>query len=108
MPIERKQSDRQGVARIAVPPPPESGEYLVRIQVAMRDVPGRLAAVAECIGKSGANIVQVGHQRTFTTLPLQQVKAEFTLHTRGHDHVREVIAALEHARYEVRLSEIVQ
>jgi threonine dehydratase len=81
---------------------------LVRIRIAMRDVPGRLAAVAECIGESGANIVQVAHQRTFTTLPLQQVKAEFTLQTRGHDHAREVIEALEQAGYEVQLSEIMQ
>ncbi len=81
---------------------------LVRICVDMRDVPGTLAEVASCISKSGANIVQVGHQRTFTTLPLQLVKGEFVLQTRGLDHVREVVDTLDHAGYRVRLSETME
>jgi threonine dehydratase len=81
---------------------------LVRIRVDMRDVPGRLAEVAAHIARSGANIVQVEHQRTFTTLPLQLVKGEFVLQTRGLEHVREVINTLDEAGYRVQLSEIVE
>ena len=78
---------------------------LVRIRVDMRDVPGKLADVAAHIARSGANIVQVEHQRTFTTLPLQLVKGEFVLQTRGLEHVREVIDTLDAAGYRVELSE---
>ena len=35
------------------------------------------AEVSACIGNTGANIVQVLHQRTFTTLPVQFVQVEF-------------------------------
>ena len=81
---------------------------LVRIQVNMRDVPGMLAEVAACIGNTGANIVQVLHQRTFTMLPVQFVMVEFMLQTRGLDHVREVMEVLEGMGYKTQLSEIVQ
>lgn len=75
---------------------------LVRVRVAMRDIPGTLARVAGCIGDSGANIVQLAHQRTFSALPLQLVSVEFVLQTRGLAHVREVMAALEKAGYRVQ------
>ncbi len=81
---------------------------LVRIQVNMRDVPGMLAKVSGCIGSAGANIVQVMHQRTFTTLPVQLVHVEYMLQTRGLEHVREIMGALEDAGYESKISEIVQ
>jgi len=75
---------------------------LVRIRVDMRDVPGALARVAACIGDSGANIVRLAHERTFTALPLQQVGVEFVLQTRGLAHVSEVMAALQQAGYPVQ------
>jgi threonine dehydratase len=81
---------------------------LMRIQVSMRDVPGMLAEVSACIGNSGANIVQVLHQRTFTMLPVQFVLVEFMLQTRGSGHVREIMKALEDAGYKAQISEIVQ
>jgi threonine dehydratase len=81
---------------------------LVRIRVNMRDVPGMLAEVSACIGKTGSNIVQVLHQRTFTTLPVQFVLVEFMLQTRGMEHVREVVETLEATGYKTQMSEIVQ
>lgn len=81
---------------------------LVRIHVNMRDVPGMLAEVSACIGKTGANIVQVLHQRTFTTLPVQFVLVEFMLQTRGLEHVREIMATLDDAGYKTQMSEIIQ
>ena len=74
----------------------------------MRDVPGMLAEVSACIGNSGANIVQVLHQRTFTTLPVQFVLVEFMLQTRGSGHVHEIMKALEDAGYKAQISEIIQ
>jgi threonine dehydratase len=81
---------------------------LVRIQVNMRDVPGMLAEVSACIGKTGANIVQVFHQHIFTTLPVQFVQIEFMLQTRGMEHVHEIMLALEEAGYNTQMSEIIQ
>ena len=81
---------------------------LVRIQVDMRDIPGMLAEVSACIGNTGANIVQVSHQRTFTTLPVQLVMVEFMLQTRGSEHVSEIMDALKDDGYKAQLAEITQ
>lgn len=70
---------------------------LARVRVAVPDEPGALAAVARCIGDADANIVEVQHQRAFSTLPLQSAQVEFVLQCRGHDHLGEVLAALRGA-----------
>ncbi len=72
---------------------------LVRIRVDIRDVPGQLARVAACLGDSGANIIELGHQRTFSPLPLQRVGVEFVLQTRGPQHLRAIMTALDKAGY---------
>ena len=67
---------------------------LTRLAVDVRDVPGALAGVAALLGELGANIEQVRHQRTFTTLSVERVRIEVVLHTRGTEHVAEILAAL--------------
>ena len=56
---------------------------LARLAIDVRDVPGALAGVAALLGELGANIEQVRHQRTFTTLSVERVRIEVVLHTRG-------------------------
>ncbi|MDX1648214.1 MAG: threonine ammonia-lyase [Myxococcota bacterium] len=72
---------------------------LARVRVAVPDHPGALAEVARCIGDADANIVEVQHQRAFSTLPLQAAEVEFVLQCRGHDHLEEVQEALRRAGY---------
>jgi threonine dehydratase len=74
---------------------------LVRLTVEIRDVPGELAKSAGCISEHGANIVQVGHQRIFTELPVQSTELQFVLQTRGPEHIEEVVAALRERGYRV-------
>lgn len=76
---------------------------MVRLHVAVRDVPGALAVVTRCLGDAGANIVEVHHQRSFTSLPLQSADVEFILLTRGIGHVNEIIAKLTADGYKSRL-----
>lgn len=70
---------------------------LARIRVATRDVPGELARAATIVGKTGANIEEVEHQRAFTTLPAQNAQLEMVLQTRGPEHIEEVLRALREA-----------
>jgi threonine dehydratase len=70
---------------------------LVRIRVACRDVPGELARAASVVGAQGANIEEVQHQRAFTTLPAQNAQLEMVLHTRGPQHIEQVLRALREA-----------
>jgi threonine dehydratase len=76
---------------------------LARITAELRDLPGSLARVTSTLATLGANIEEVHHQRTFTHLPLQTAEVEFVVQTRNHDHVREVLAALDAAGFNSRL-----
>jgi threonine dehydratase len=76
---------------------------LVRLFIAIRDIPGALSEVTRLLGEWGANIVEVHHQRTFTTLPLQTTEVEFVLQTRGLFHWKEILKELYRAHYSVRL-----
>jgi threonine dehydratase len=78
---------------------------LARIDVEIRDVPGELAKVAQCIGETGANIVQVSHQRIFTELPVQATRVEFVLQARGPEHLSELLASLAGNGYQARVRE---
>jgi threonine dehydratase len=68
---------------------------LVRLRVEMRDLPGALARVTACLAEANANIEEVHHQRAFTNLPVLSAEVEFVLQTRGPEHVREIVAALD-------------
>ncbi|MDJ0618808.1 MAG: ACT domain-containing protein [Calothrix sp. MO_192.B10] len=72
---------------------------LVRLEVEIRDVPGVLADIARCIGDTGANIVEVHHQRAFTSLPLQFADIEFVLMTRGLEHLQQIMEILQNQGY---------
>src|SRR5690606_16436716 len=50
---------------------------LVRLRVAMRDLPGALADVTACLAAANANIEEVHHQRAFTDLPVLSAEVEF-------------------------------
>jgi threonine dehydratase len=76
---------------------------LSRLRVRLRDLPGSLARVTATLAEANANIEEVHHQRDFTSLPLQDAEVEFVLETRGFDHVRQVMAAVESAGFEVAL-----
>ena len=79
------------------------GGQLARVRVETRDVPGELARVSGLIGGSGGNIVEVHHQRAFSTRPLQTAMVDFILQTRGQVHLQEIMSALRGAGYPVSL-----
>jgi len=72
----------------------------LRIEIA--DQPGVLAAVARLIGSTGANIIEVHHQRMFFDLPVKRADIDVSLETRNAAHVGEIIAQLEEAGFPTR------
>jgi len=72
---------------------------LARVTVSARDVPGSLARIAAIVAEAGANIDEVHHQRGFTMLSVQSVEIELVLQTRGGEHTRAVLAALNTAGF---------
>jgi threonine dehydratase len=69
------------------------------------DRPGQLAMVVDVLGKSGANIVEVSHQRIFTDLPAKAVVLEVVIETKDRSHLASVIAALKAANIDVEVGD---
>ena len=59
------------------------------------DRPGQLGTVVAVLSKTGANIVEVSHQRIFTDLPAKAVLLEVVIETRDRSHLASTIAALK-------------
>lgn len=76
---------------------------LVRVAVDIPDAPNAFSRVAACIEATGASIGHVRHQRTFCEQPLRSAEVEFVLHTRGPDHVRALLDALNEAGFSARM-----
>ncbi len=75
---------------------------LARILVEARDLPGSLARITACVAEQNANIDEVHHQRAFTSLAVQSVEIELVLKTRSHEHVTQIVKALEGAGFNAR------
>jgi threonine dehydratase len=73
---------------------------LARMKVCARDVPGSLARITAIVSEAGANIEEVHHQRAFTALAAQNVEIELVVQTRGHEHVRALLAAVRASGFE--------
>jgi threonine dehydratase len=65
------------------------------------DRPGQLAAVLAVLSRTGANIVEISHQRIFTALPAKAVLLEVVIETKDRSHLASVIAALKAAEIDV-------
>ena len=74
---------------------------LARLRLDVHDVPGSLADVALALGRLGANIDEVQHQRAFNALSVDQVQIEVVIQTRGRAHVEEILASLGQQGYRV-------
>ena len=72
---------------------------LARLRLDLRDVPGALADMAMLLGRLGANIDEIQHQRAFTSLSVERAQIDVVVHTRGIAHIEEVLAALRAQGY---------
>jgi threonine dehydratase len=77
-----------------------AGRYL-SLRVRIPDRPGGLAALLGVLASSGANVLDVEHQRTGRGLHLDEVEVDLQLETRGRDHGEHVIQQLQGASYVV-------
>jgi threonine dehydratase len=77
---------------------------LSRLRFDIVDRPGQLATVVAILSKSGANIVEVSHQRIFTDLPAKAVLLEVVIETRDRSHLEATIASLRAANVDVDVS----
>ena len=77
-----------------------AGRYL-NLHVTIPDVPGGLAQLLTEVGASGANVLEVMHERISPTLLLDEVEVQLQLETRGGQHSEQLISRLRERGYRV-------
>jgi len=77
------------------------GRYLA-IRCRIPDKPGGLARLLAVLSEAEANVLDVVHERTAESLPLDQVEVVLQMEMRGHPHSEAVLAHLREGGYSVR------
>jgi threonine dehydratase len=77
-----------------------AGRYL-GIVVRIPDRPGGLARLLAELGEAGANVLEVVHERTSTSLHLDEVAVHVQAETRGPEHAESVVSRLREHGYQV-------
>jgi threonine dehydratase len=79
---------------------------LARLRIRLQDQPGALYNVARIFDAERINIIEVYHQRVFTTLPAKGLITDIECEARDRAHLDRVIAALRAAGYETTQVEL--
>ncbi len=74
---------------------------LARLRIRLQDRPGALFAVARVFDEQQANIIEVYHQRVFTTLPAKGLIADIECETRDRAHLDRLVDALMREGFDV-------
>jgi threonine dehydratase len=74
---------------------------IARLRLQLQDRPGALYRVAKVFDEHSINIIEVWHQRIFTSLPAKGLVTEIECEARDREHLDALIAALEHEGYSV-------
>ncbi len=75
---------------------------MFRLRALVRDRPGELARICQIVAETGGNILEVEHNRAFASLEVGGVEIDLTLEARGHDHVKQLLAAFHAAGIEAQ------
>lgn len=79
---------------------------LARLRIRLQDQPGALFNVARIFDAERVNIIEVYHQRVFTTLPAKGLITDIECEARDAAHLDRLIAALRAGGYEVSQVEL--
>jgi threonine dehydratase len=79
---------------------------LARLRIRLQDRPGALFDVARIFNEQSVNIIEIYHQRVFTSLPAKGLITDIECETRDRAHLERLIEALRDSGYEVSLVEL--
>jgi threonine dehydratase len=82
----------------------KQGRYLV-LRLLVKDQPGALAALTDCVARMNANVVEVFHRRALWLAPLSKVGIELVIEVRDDAHGQAVVDGLRAAGYGVQREE---
>ncbi|MEM1341031.1 MAG: threonine ammonia-lyase [Pseudomonadota bacterium] len=75
---------------------------ITRLTFEIADTPGQLSDISRIIGESGANVIEVIHQRMMQTVALKQAELEVVIEARDMSHVEAIVATLRGSGFKVR------
>lgn len=76
---------------------------LASLRINIPDMPGVLAIISTIIGDSGANIIEVHHQRLFSDVALKQTQIDVAVETIDRKHVQNIVDKLCDAGFDTRI-----
>lgn len=76
---------------------------LASLRINIPDMPGVLAIISKIIGDSGANIIEVHHQRLFSDVALKQTQIDVAVETIDREHVQKLVDKLCEAGFDTRV-----
>ena len=79
---------------------------LARLQVVLQDRPGALFKVMREFNAHNVNIIEIYHQRIFTTLPAKGLITDIECEARDREHLDSLVASLRDAGYMVTTVEL--
>ncbi|MBL44760.1 MAG: threonine ammonia-lyase [Sphingomonadaceae bacterium] len=79
---------------------------LARLQIVLQDRPGALFKVMREFNAHNVNIIEIYHQRIFTTLPAKGLTAEIECEARDGEQIDRLVGALREKGYSVELAEL--
>jgi threonine dehydratase len=79
---------------------------LARLRVRLQDRPGALYHIARIFDEQQVNIIEIYHQRVFTTLPAKGLITDIECETRDRAHLDRLLDALARGGYDANLVEL--
>ena len=79
---------------------------LVRLAVVLLDRPGALAQLTALVAESRANVLNIAHNRAFSSARIGESEVELTLETSGRAQIDELTGRLREAGFQTREQEV--
>ena len=76
---------------------------ITRLRFEIDDTPGQLSDISRIIGESGANVVEVIHQRMMQTVSLKRAELDVVIEARDQLHVDDIVQTLKDAGFKVSI-----
>jgi threonine dehydratase len=75
---------------------------LANLKIIVPDKPGSVAHITAVVAKHGGNIINIFHNRLFTSASLRETEIQIMLETKGNSHVQEIMGAIAEIGFSVK------
>ncbi len=74
-----------------------------RLRFKINDTPGQLSDISRLIGESGANVIEVIHQRMMQTVSLKAAELDIVVEARDKFHTQQLVDSLHKNGFDVEI-----